>query len=238
MIIIFATIHKKTNDILKNIIFGSLSLDKQINKKKKLNQNKSKTEFSPKKLKKNQNKKVSKSKLKNQNNNILNSNTKKFNELINNPNKKLKKNNIINKKIKKKILNKKSKENSKQILFTKNFINTVNEKTVFKNSPRKNKKKLNNSKFNSIFIVSNKINNYENYLIINNNKHIENEKIKFTDKIIDLVSEKKRYNYFIDDELNSLNYEYALKIDTRSYCQVYYSLLKQNHLIIYILCQK
>ena len=233
MIIIFATIHKKTNDILKNIIFGSLSLDKQINKKKKLNQNKSKTEFSPKKLKKNQIKKASKSKLKNENNNILNSNTKKFNELINNPNKKLKKNNIINKKIKKKILNKKSKENSKQILFTKNFINTVNEKTVFKNSPRKNKKKLNNSKFNSIFIVSNKINNYENYLIINNNKHIENEKIKFTDKIIDLVSEKKRYKYFIDDELNSLNYEYALKIDTRSYCQVYYSLLKQNHLIIF-----
>ena len=91
MIIIFATIHKKTNDILKNIIFGSLSLDKQINKKKKLNQNKSKTEFSPKKLKKNQIKKASKSKLKNENNNILNSNTKKFNELINNPNKKLKK---------------------------------------------------------------------------------------------------------------------------------------------------
>ena len=62
--------------------------------------------------------------------------------------------------------------------------------------------------------------------------------MKFTDKIIDLVSENRRYKYFVDDELNSLDYAYALKIDTRSYCQVYYSLLKQNHLIIFTFCVK
>ena len=239
MIIIFATIHKKTNDIIKNIIFSSLSLDKQINKEKKKIRNKSKTEFSPKKSKKSKiNKSPKKSKFKNKNNNILNSNTKKINELINNPNKKLKNNNNFNKKINKKILNKQRNENSKQIMFTKNSINTLNEKTVLTNSPRKNKKKLKNKKVNSIFIVSNEIKNYENCLIINNNKHIENEKMKFTDKIIDLVSENRRYKYFVDDELNSLDYEYALKIDTRSYCQVYYSLLKQNHLIIFTFCVK
>ena len=238
MIIIFATIHKKTNDIIKNIIFSSLSLDKQINKEKKKIRNKSKTEFSPKKSKKSKiNKSPKKSKFKNKNNNILNSNTKKINELINNPNKKLKNNNNFNKKINKKILNKQRNENSKQIMFTKNSINTLNEKTVLTNSPRKNKKKLKNKKVNSIFIVSNEIKNYENCLIINNNKHIENEKMKFTDKIIDLVSENRRYKYFVDDELNSLDYEYALKIDTRSYCQVYYFKAKSFN-YIYILCQK
>ena len=44
------------------------------------------------------------------------------------------------------------------------------------------------------------------------------------------MSKAKRYKYFINEELNSLEFEYALKIDTRSYCQIYYSLLKQNQL--------
>ena len=93
MIIIFATIHKKMNEIIKNIIIYSLSLDKQTNKKNNLNQNKSKVGYSLKKTEKNILQKTLKaSKNKNENNNNkLNSKTKKNKKLINNPNKKPKK---------------------------------------------------------------------------------------------------------------------------------------------------
>ena len=37
----------------------------------------------------------------------------------------------------------------------------------------------------------------------------------YIDKIIYLIPKSKRYNYFSDEELNSLNYEYALQIDSR-----------------------
>ena len=48
-----------------------------------------------------------------------------------------------------------------------------------------------------------------------------------------MIPKSKRYKYFNDDELNSLDYEYALKIDFRSYCQFYFCLLKETHLIIF-----
>ena len=51
-------------------------------------------------------------------------------------------------------------------------------------------------------------------------------------KIIKSVSDKNRYTFFCPNELNSLDYNYAIKIDFRSYFQFYYSLIKQNHLII------
>ena len=257
MIISFATIYKKMNDILKNIFSDSLFLEKQINKNKALNHNKNKNEISPKKLKKNKKRKKlssvkkkskkkkrpKKSKNKTERNNILNSNSEQINKLINNPNKKLKKNNNINNKNNNiKIINKKnldkSNENSKQLFYMKNTLNTTNEKTILKNSSRKSKNKLKNANINGIYIYSNEINNFGNCLIIKNNKSIEKEKNNYFDKVIDLVPKDRRYKYFVDDELNSLDYEYALNIDTRSYCQVYYSLLRQNHLIIFTFCVK
>ena len=39
--------------------------------------------------------------------------------------------------------------------------------------------------------------------------------------------------YLNDDELNSLEFKFALKIDFRTYFQFYFSLLKQTHLIIF-----
>ena len=248
MTIIFATIYKKTNDILKNIYIESFSLNKQIHNKSKntISQKKSKKNKKKSKLPsiKKKSKKKKKSKNKAENNNKLNSNSKQINKKsINNPKKKLKKNNIINNKISNiKIINKtnlnKSNENSKQLVYMKNTINTTNEKITLKNTPRKNKKILKNENINGIYIFSNEINNFGNCLIIKNNKNIENEKINYLDKVVDLVPKDRRYKYFVDGELNSLNYEYALKIDTRSYCQVYYSLLRQSHLIIFTFCVK
>ena len=248
LIIIFITINEKIREILKNIITNSLSMNKLLNKKDKKIQNKIEKEvFTSKKLislnkSKNKNKlssifkKYEKSKNKNKNNNTNEINTKSNNikKLINNPNKKIKNSNNINnnkKKQNRKSLNEYN-ENSKALFSMKNLVNS---KIFLKNSPKLNKKskKSKNKNINKIYIFSNNINNYKNYLVIKDNKNIKNFRFKFINKVINLESKDKRYKYFIDEELNSLEFEYALKIDTRSYCQTYYSLLKQNQLIIF-----
>ena len=61
----------------------------------------------------------------------------------------------------------------------------------------------------------------------------ENKDININDKIILYIPKKERIKYFNDDELNSLEYKYAIKIDFRTYCQFYFSLLKQTHIIIF-----
>ena len=67
---------------------------------------------------------------------------------------------------------------------------------------------------------------------LNVNKHvIKNEEM--IDIIIKNIEKEKRKNYFNNEELNSLEYKYALEIDDRTYMQYYWSLLKLNHLIIF-----
>ena len=96
-----------------------------------------------------------------------------------------------------------------------------------------------------IYIYSNQfISSNYNYLIQNNNnktnldKEKENKNNEFINKIIYLIPESKRYKYFTEEELNSLDYEYTLKIDFRSYFQFYFSLLKEAFKFIYFLCPK
>ena len=48
-----------------------------------------------------------------------------------------------------------------------------------------------------------------------------------------MIPTSERSKYFSDDELNSLEYKYAIKIDFRNFFQFYSSLLKQTHLIIF-----
>ena len=38
-----------------------------------------------------------------------------------------------------------------------------------------------------------------------------------------------------DEELNVLEYQYAVEVDRRSYCQLYVSLLKRQNILIYCL---
>ena len=59
----------------------------------------------------------------------------------------------------------------------------------------------------------------------------KNEKV--IDFIIKNVEKEKRKNYFNNEELNSLEYRYALEIDDRTYMKYYWSLLKLKHLIIF-----
>ena len=48
-----------------------------------------------------------------------------------------------------------------------------------------------------------------------------------------MIHKKERCKFFNDDELNSLEYKDSLKIDFRTYCEFYFSLLKQTHLITF-----
>ncbi len=49
------------------------------------------------------------------------------------------------------------------------------------------------------------------------------------------LPKKKRSEFFIGEELNSLEYKYAVKIDMRSYFELYFSLLKRQNIIMFSL---
>ena len=71
---------------------------------------------------------------------------------------------------------------------------------------------------------------------LNKEKSSQNE-VRIT-KIVEKIPKKERYQYFIDDELNTLEYKYAINIDFRSFFQYYWSLLKQTHPIIFTFITK
>ena len=167
-------------------------------------------------------------------------------------NKTVKKNNNIklkiksnpSKKIKKDLIKKNNKLPKRRT--SNNYCNSNNVSNSFRNLnssvkslPKKITKKIIN--INGIFIFPNqnfKYNYNSQFLVNKKNKIIVNEKKNknndtFIDKIIYLISKSKRYKYFSDEELNSLNYEHALEIDFRSYFKFYYCLLKETHLIIF-----
>ena len=67
--------------------------------------------------------------------------------------------------------------------------------------------------------------------IINTNNELKNR--HYIEIIINNIEKEKRRYYFNDEELNSLEYKYAIEIDNRTYIQYYLSLLKKKHLIIF-----
>ena len=94
---------------------------------------------------------------------------------------------------------------------------------------RKYKRKINESKTSpskgsNLYTVN--INLLENSKTLDNSKiGIKTEKINIEDVL--------SYN---DSEINSLPYKQALEIDKREYTQYYYSLLKTNHLFLFVFC--
>ena len=69
---------------------------------------------------------------------------------------------------------------------------------------------------------------------LNNAKKIFNNKVKGENsKKSKKKKEKKKQESYNDIEMNSLYYEDALKIDKRTYCQYYISLLKTKHNLIF-----
>ena len=157
-----------------------------------------------------------------------------------NKNIKLKNKSNPSKKQKKDLIKKNNK--SSKTRSSANYSNSSNNSLwdlsqSFKSKETKNTNK--NININGIFIFSNKNvkSNFNSQIkkseINKNNANKKKSDNNFIEKIIYLIPKSKRNKYFSDEELNSLNYEYALQIDSRSFCQFYFCLLKENHLIIF-----
>ena len=134
---------------------------------------------------------------------------------------------------------------------TKKSSNESNDTNIFSRSSRKqifnnasSNEKFNNSKnrlrFSHRIKKSKKNVSFFND-IINKNKNstertiISNERIN---KIIEILPKNERYVYFIDNELNELEYIYAINIDFRTLFQYYWSLLKQIHPLFFTFIAK
>jgi len=85
----------------------------------------------------------------------------------------------------------------------------------------------NNCKDNSVKITLN--NSYNNI-----KKNLNNKPTKPGYYINSRVENNVIYKNLNDEELNSLDYSIALKIDKKTYFQYYWSLLKKKHLILFI----
>ena len=212
MIINFINISNRINKIIYDLIIKFESMMKKLKKKEK----------------------------KKYENNILKSGKKENNQIF------------INKIIKKKRnKSKKSKIcNPRKKLSNNKLILNINPERKIKNY--KSNKYINNLQVINIHSISNTIKSCENLIKDGNNRKIsdinimaskknkveletkpKDQNMNFIEKIIFLVPRKKRMKYFNDDELNSLEYNYALNIDYRNYLQFYYSLIKQTQLIIF-----
>ena len=131
---------------------------------------------------------------------------------------------------------------NKNIAFNsiKNKNNTkIKEKrlsSLFNLNSNKNRKEK-KSKANKNKINSNAISIYSNNTFnININKKTNKNKEEgdeLLEQIVALIPKSERAKYFADDELNSLEYKYAIQIDFRTFFQYYYSLLRQTHIIIF-----
>ena len=130
---------------------------------------------------------------------------------------------------------KKSRKTKKKRKNTKKEFNINNNKTKRSKNIDINKIETKNNPFikiikkNNINNNINKINSVNINLITNIHNNVEQKKQK---KDQNINSDKKILEYN-DQELNSLSYEDALKNDKRSYLQYYYSILKNNHLLLF-----
>ena len=117
--------------------------------------------------------------------------------------------------------------------------------------------------FSSIKKTIRKIASYKKYMSVKKNKK-KGKSIKTTiNPSISRNADKKKYNHkkhshklnkfkmkhklkkikennmkFIDEEVNDFSYELSLKIDKRTYCQYYFSLLKTKHNLINVVFNK
>ena len=60
-----------------------------------------------------------------------------------------------------------------------------------------------------------------------------NEKSLYFEKCLKTMSLKEMKNYFHEEELNKMEYDYAVKIDKRHFTKYYFSLLRQKQLVLF-----
>ena len=115
--------------------------------------------------------------------------------------------------------------------YLNNIKKIKEDKSTLRFPIRKNKQFSNLlDSFTKINSDINKINNNKinNNKINNNNKNIRN--------LVNIETEEQKY--YNDYEINSINYEEALIIDKRTYCQFYLSLIKANHILFFTFFSK
>ena len=123
-----------------------------------------------------------------------------------------------------------NKSSSRSIIDKKlidNSINEIEKTSISSKIDNKNKQKLKHK------VSRRKTLSYVN--IKNDMKIDENERVAH---ILKNIPKKERANYFVDNELNDLEYKYAVNIDFRSFLEYYWSLLKQTHPVIFTFITK
>ena len=139
------------------------------------------------------------------------------------------------KSISKKYENVEYKENNNKLDNSKKFNNKdTNKKSIYHNPPRKKisiyKKPKSSFKFKN---QEEKAKNIDNISSISKNSFIKSLSKR------DLKENKHKFkpdkNKFDNYELNNLEYDLAKKFDRRNYCQIYWSFLKREHLVIFTL---
>jgi len=115
-------------------------------------------------------------------------------------------------------------------------LNDSKNKLTHKTQRHGSKKSLKSSKHN--VKIYNK-NNHRNDNNITNDEIEQDFDIKFGSneffQCLLLFPEEKRMQFLLDEELNGLEYQNALDIDKRSYCEIYFSVLKKQNILIFCL---
>ena len=113
------------------------------------------------------------------------------------------------------------------------------EKKENEKSRKYHKKHINNEiridKLN-IHLYNNRKMSHKETSSFHQNKNIKNKTNKKNKKNEENKKNKKNYNNYTDYELNSLSYKDALKIDKRTLCEYYISLIKIQNPIIFSFC--
>ena len=215
-VLYFVLGHKKILKFIEEVINQKREMEKNVSKNNKTKRNCNKT------IKKN---KVYNIKNKQSNKTINNKRIKEKYKIKKEPPKKERVNKQTNKS------NHKKEKLNTFINSSKSYINDNNKKLLtlqgselIKKSKMKKKKNITNN--NNLLIYDMKINNNSLKFDKSNNR-----KVFFNST---LKNNSKNEKYILNDfELNTLDYEMALKIDKRTYVEYYISLIKQKHLIIF-----
>ena len=233
----------------------NINKDENLNKDDLFKKNLNKDDMKNKNLNKDGliNKKLNNDNLFDENNNkggSLNKNLNK-NDL---QNENLNKNDLFNKNDNKPdLLNK---NNNKHDLLNKNKIK---HDLINKNVENINNKLNINKKIIKNNLINNNLINKKKKIIKNVNKNNYINKSKSTKSVIGIKSKDKLnqlstesnpdfglnqittlndFNYLDDYELNNLSYEEALKLDKRTFIQIYCSMLRKKHIIMFIFCTR
>ena len=164
----------------------------------------------------------------NNNNEILSSQNRILNLNINNDNTKRDDTSVYN------LYNRKNKKylSNKSLKSHNSTVSNKNNATVLTNKPedehisddKNNEKEIEKEIVNE---DNNNNNNQKTDFIFGRNEFYEN---------LLKIQEEERMQFFIDEELNDLEYKYAIEIDKRSFFKIYMSILiKQNVLIFCVL---